>query len=222
MRTSNNTSPLWPKRNDEHPDRAHHVAEERRQVQRAEEAPWVDPVELIGEGNPHELEIVARSGRVRARFYHSGRWWQWKEVTPREAIRIGSDGRSLVDSEHWVLRVNADDWHEYIDQQRPAEPSPQPVAAATPAPSPASTEPAPPPAAKKRATVRAQPSTYANHVTEHLERAGEYPSETDDKKWAGENGYIQTHVTKVLRRKYRNGLEKSERDRFEDAAKGKH
>src|SRR5262249_47544723 len=126
----------------------------------------------------------------------------------------------LADSEQWTLRVNKQDWDEHLGQQRPAEPPSHPETVATPAPLPAPV--APEPATRQRATKRATPELYAGHVIEHLERTGEYPSETDDKTWAGENGYVQTHVTRILRRKYRNGLDKPERDRFEDAAKGKH
>ena len=94
--------------------RERHGAMARREAERQKQAPWVDPEELAREGNPHDLETVLRSGRVRARFYHSGRWWQWREAAPREAIRIGSDGRSLVDNEQWVLRIHQGDWSEYM------------------------------------------------------------------------------------------------------------
>jgi hypothetical protein len=88
----------------------------RREAEHQKQAPWVDPREIAGEGNPHELETAVRSGRVRIRFVHTSRWWQRKEATPREAIRLGSDGRSLVNSGHWELRINEDDWRAYLEK----------------------------------------------------------------------------------------------------------
>jgi len=96
--------------------RERRIAKQRREAEHQKQAPWVNPREIAGEANPHDLETVLRSGRVRARFYAAGRWWQWKEATPREAIRIGLDGGSLVDSEHWVLRINEQDWCEYLSK----------------------------------------------------------------------------------------------------------
>jgi hypothetical protein len=86
----------------------------RREAEHQKQAPWADPKQIVGEGNPHELETAVRSGRVRIRFVHTSRWWQWKEATPREAIRFGSDGKSLVDGGGWELRVNKEDWRAHF------------------------------------------------------------------------------------------------------------
>src|SRR2546426_21671 len=101
----------------EEPDNdAGRIAQKRRQAYRAEEAAWVDPRELAGKGNPYELEAALKSGQVRCRFVHVGRGWVWKEAMPREAIRIGSDGRSLVDDEASPFRADTDrlPWHSFF------------------------------------------------------------------------------------------------------------
>src|SRR5258708_26460660 len=167
-------------------------ARDRRQVHHAEEEKWIAP-ELASKGHPYDLETALKTGQVRCRLWHRSRWWVWKEATPREAIRIGSDGRSLVDSGHWELRVNKDDWHTYLGQAAAPTPSADINSIATDTatdpvePSPPSMEqpsqralrtaalPAPSTSQTKRAKLPAQPATYANHVAEHLDRTGEYP-----------------------------------------------
>jgi hypothetical protein len=106
------------------------TAAEAREAHHEKNARWVAPEQIVGSSNPHALEAALRSGLVRVRFAHSSRWWIWKEASPREAIRLGATGASLVDSEHWLLRVSRADWLEF------AKP------AAAPAPLPASLQPA--------------------------------------------------------------------------------
>jgi hypothetical protein len=101
------------------------IARERREAEHQKHAVWVDPEELAG--HPHDLETALTSGQVRCRFQHVGRWWQWRDVpdgmwkAARNGARlIGSDGRSLVDSEQWVLRINQKDWRHVGGARREA------------------------------------------------------------------------------------------------------
>src|SRR5258708_24002030 len=55
-------------------------ARDRRQAQKNKEAAWLSPVELAGKGNPYALEVAVKTGQVRCRFQHVGRWWHWKNV----------------------------------------------------------------------------------------------------------------------------------------------
>lgn len=96
-------------------------AKARRQAESEKLAPWVDPKELAGNGNPYDLETALKSGRVRWRFQHRARWWVWKDPSQElwKAIKagmqlIGTDGASRVDNEQWVLRINEADWREYL------------------------------------------------------------------------------------------------------------
>jgi hypothetical protein len=225
-------------------------ASDQRKAERIRQLGWISPEDALYIGGARrDLESALNSGVVACRFYHvsrdhggrdhGGRWWVWKEAEPREAIRIGTDGRSRVDNEQWALRVHQDDWHAYIE--KPAAPAPPgdvpPIVTDTATnpvePSPPSAElpsqraagtpalAAPSTSKRKRAKVAAQFGTYANHVAEHLKRTGEYPSETDDKTWAENNGYVQRHVTTVLRPQYRDGLAEPEQHKFQDVNKGK-
>jgi hypothetical protein len=135
------------------------IARERREAEHQKQAPWVDPREIAGEGNPHELETAVRSGRVRIRFVHTSRWWQRKEAIAREAIRIGSDGRSLMDSGHWELRVNKDDWRAYLE--KPA--------------APASSADVPPPATeiRKESNAGAPPQYDWDEASQYIEKLWE-------------------------------------------------
>jgi hypothetical protein len=215
------------------------IAREGREAEHGKQASWVAPEELAGEGNPHELELLARSGRVRARFYHSGRhggrWWVWKEAMPREAIRIGSDGRSLVDNEQWALRVNEADWREYRDQQRTAEPSSQPeTASANEADPPASMPPAemptlssapgsqteqPLPPPKTRTKKRTTIEEYTAFQNDYLKKYGAYASKGTEKIWAEAKGRSARHVRDELRPQYREGLPPPEQVRFQSHSK---
>jgi hypothetical protein len=170
------------------------------------------------------------------RFVHR-RWWQHKPVT--QAVRDIADiqenrlvdrrGVSLEDDQ-WVFRVSEWDWRERL-----GKPSPDPEAGAlVPAESDAPHQAeqsdisddiktlAAVNKTKKRAKVRAQLRTYSDHVAEHLIRTREYPSEADDKTWAENNGYVQKHVTTVLRPQYREGLNEAQQAEFQDVNKGKH
>ena len=109
-------------------------ASDQRKAEHARRLGWISPEDALyiaGTDNPHDLNTALKTGRVRCRFWHRTRWWVWKEAEPREAIRLGSDGQSLVDDEHWGLRVHREDWCEYFGKPAaPASPADVPAPAA--------------------------------------------------------------------------------------------
>jgi hypothetical protein len=243
MPVSNTPSSLWEKREDGHPDRAHHVAKERRQAHRVNEAAWIAAGDILKDaGNPNDLIKALQSGVVDCLFIDPSRWWLKPWTVPQHIwesaqFKNGKLWRNgiCLEGPHQKLVINERQWCEHLG--RPGLEAAAPVPAegdALQSQPPHQVEqfdistkrdvetPAPGDKTKKRATVRAQLGTYTNHVAEHLERTDEYPSEEDDRIWAQNNSYVQKHVTTVLRPQYREGLAKPEQDRFQDTAKGKH
>jgi len=107
-------------------------ASNQRNAERIRQLGWISPEDAlyIG-GTRRDLESALNSGAVDCRSYHVGRWWLWKEAEPREAIRIGSDGRSRVDNEQWALRVREEDWREYLGKSAASVSNPDDVPSAT-------------------------------------------------------------------------------------------
>jgi hypothetical protein len=215
---------------------ARRIAEKRREARIAKDTHWLtveQALKIESTTDPTRLRMELKLG-LPCRYRRRDRWWVWK---PQEEVAPLLAGRNPLDLQDglWELVIHEAFWRERLGRSAaPAPPgdAPPPATETAVEPSPPSAElpsqravgtpalAAPSTSKRKRANVRAQPGTYSAHVAEHLERTGEYPSETDDKIWAGNNGYIQKHITKVLRRQYRGGLAEPEQLKFQD--KGKH
>jgi hypothetical protein len=90
QRSFNLSIPLAPVRERRH-------ASDQRKAEHTERLGWISPEDALhvaGEGNPHELEIALKAGRVRCRFQHKTRWWVWKGAgTSMQNVRtIGGYG----------------------------------------------------------------------------------------------------------------------------------
>jgi hypothetical protein len=104
--------------------RERRIAQERRQAHRAKAEKWIDiarALEIQGTDNPADLAAALASGKVQHHFKHPTRWWVSKPVPPRlwrdgtisGKQLIGPNGSDL-ENEHQVLRINAQDWHEWL------------------------------------------------------------------------------------------------------------
>jgi hypothetical protein len=227
MSTSDTTGP-WA----EEPDNdARRIAQERRKARIAKDTHWLtveQALKIEASIDPTRLRMELKLG-LPCRYRRRDRWLVWK---PQEEVAPLLAGRNPLDLQDglWELVIHEKYWRARLDKPAAAASSAD-VPPAAKSPTEVSTSDmemaATPPAApsiskRKRAKVAAQPGTYANHVAEHLERTREYPSETDDKTWAETHGYVQKHITRVLRPQYREGLDEPERDKFQDKNKGKH